>query len=394
MIANQELKVSLYSGVLYHKDAISNSVRAKVDVLRALRESGTAIDYRVFTHATDYDDSKVHVVSSAAKIILTPWFHDCHLHILEFGIHYSAFDIMMVPTRGRKLVIYHNVTPLRLAATDDARAAIEKSLHQLNNISQADRILCDSEFNRDNLRELGLGDRPSDILPLFPSIDIRWESRMIATVPASNPVQLLFVGRMVESKGILDLIAALGVLKSGGESGVRLDIVGAVRFSDRRHLLAAQAAISRLGLQDFVKIVGELADDDLAASYRTTDIFVMPSYHEGFCVPLLEAMASGCFPIVSDAGNLPRLLNGLGRIVRAGDHVALAAALREAIFSFRKAREAQSQAHLATERGTMTEEAWRTALCSHVAEYSRTHYEAAIRRLLQDEARVLSDLQH
>ena len=65
----------------------------------------------------------------------------------------------------------------------------------------------------------------------------------------------------------------------------------------------------------------------IAELYRGADVFVMPSHHEGYCVPVIEAMSSGCYVIGSDAGNVPNIMGGLGTVFPAGDADELARAI-------------------------------------------------------------------
>jgi hypothetical protein len=76
-----------------------------------------------------------------------------------------------------------------------------------------------------------------------------------------------------------------------------------------------------------VSFAGELSDGALAAVYARAHALIIPSFHEGFCVPVVEALSAGCFVIATDAGNLPELVGKFGAIVPAGDIAALGAAL-------------------------------------------------------------------
>jgi glycosyltransferase involved in cell wall biosynthesis len=111
---------------------------------------------------------------------------------------------------------------------------------------------------------------------------------------AGDPVRLLFVGRLVRTKGARDAIRALGLLR---EQPVVLDVVG--DGSDRA---ACEALTADLGLGDRVRFHGRLPREQVAGFYRAADIFVFPSYREPGGNVVFEAMAHSLPLIVSDIG--------------------------------------------------------------------------------------------
>ena len=144
---------------------------------------------------------------------------------------------------------------------------------------------------------------------------------------AADAVRLLYHGRVDRRKGVLDFIAALAMLRAGGKpfaatiSGIGPD------------LDAARALVARHTLGNAVSFIGAVAYDDAPLAYREQDVFVSPTYMEGFSNTVLEAMASG-LPIVScfAVGVMDCLRdNENGLMVQPGDVPALAQALRRMI---------------------------------------------------------------
>ncbi len=142
--------------------------------------------------------------------------------------------------------------------------------------------------------------------------------RRTAAVP-----RLLFVGRLRYYKGLHILIEALRQVE-----GVELWIAG---HGPERARLERQVASARLNQR--VRFLGDVADDDLPALYRQADIFVLPSHlrAEAFGIVLVEALASG-LPCISTAlGTGTDFVNvheETGLVVPPGDAVALAEAIR------------------------------------------------------------------
>lgn len=137
-------------------------------------------------------------------------------------------------------------------------------------------------------------------------------------------LQLLCVATLTARKGHSVLLEALAGLKHLQWS---LHLVGSATRdpATAQHL---RKACTALGLADRVHWHGEVDETDLAAHYAVADLFVLPSYHEGYGMAVAEALAHGLPVVATDAGALPQTLpRAAGRLVPAGDAVALRAAL-------------------------------------------------------------------
>nr|WP_246197972.1 glycosyltransferase family 4 protein [Solidesulfovibrio aerotolerans] len=138
----------------------------------------------------------------------------------------------------------------------------------------------------------------------------------------SGPMQLLFVGRVVQQKGLDVLLNALALLPPGLD--YRLTLVG---DGPLRPALVEQAA--RLGLAGRVRFAGWASREDMPAVLRAADVFVFPSRDEGMPNAVLEAMASG-LPVAATriSGNEELVLDGqTGFLVPPNDANALAVVL-------------------------------------------------------------------
>ena len=144
----------------------------------------------------------------------------------------------------------------------------------------------------------------------------------------ARPFRLLFVGRLVERKGVDVLVRALGVL--GERRAVTLTVIGeGPRAADIR------ATARRLGLDDRVTLAGRVDDAALRRAYLHADAFVLPAVvdekgdTEGLGVVLLEALRFGLPVIASRTGGIPDIVRDgeTGWLVPPGDAAALAAAI-------------------------------------------------------------------
>jgi glycosyltransferase involved in cell wall biosynthesis len=322
------LKVSYVNGICVKHDAISNAVRAEIGFLR---ERGYG-DIRLYSLACDDPDMPFAQVASAQDIANDRHFQDSDLVVFHFGIWSPLFELLPMIKRGRQksLVVFHNVTP-KAVVDPEAHATIDKSLAQMRHIRLADHVICDSATNLDVLRQAGI-ETPATVLPLAVPV--------AQGVPESKPsftdgtLRLAFVGRFVRSKGPHELLAALEALLAQRPDGkIRLDLVGNKAFSDplllaeidQRAQKLAKASDGRLAIA-FHYGAGEDLKQRLL---READIFALPTYHEGFCVPIIEALAQGARVITYDNSNTPAICNGLGRLVPTGDVAAFAQALAD-----------------------------------------------------------------
>lgn len=359
--------VALYSGVILRADAISDSLRLKLDILTGLAAAGLPVRVTAFTQATDHNHDRIRRVANVHELTRHREFHDADLHIFEFGIHYNLFNGIVLVDPKPVLAAYHNVTPPELA-DPTLRPTLEASLVQKHNLFWAQRIACDSEFNRDDLIAFGLPAERLTVLHLPPAI------RAKHAPTRSETVRLLYVGRFVQAKGVLDLVEAVGQVVRSGRAGFTVALAGNRAFSSTDCIEAIQHMVARDHLDDVVRMVLSPSDDELGRLYAESDALVIPSYHEGFCLPVIEAMAAGCYVIAYDAGNLPNIVGGLGTLVRAGDVSALAGAIRTYVDVARDARDTRTAMRLPVGAGGLHEDEWRRAVAIHVESYSPEAY--------------------
>jgi glycosyltransferase involved in cell wall biosynthesis len=367
--------VVLLNGICVRHDAISYSLRLKLDLLRSMRDSGYPLTVRAFVQGTDYEDPDIHI-RSLHDLILDPDFVSADVVIYEFGIGYELFDSLFL-LRGdqRSIGVYHNVTPLELVDRPSDRTAVECGLLVRRNLGELDLVACDSDFNRQDLLDCGLSEEMLSVLELPPRVSPGGHHR---EPWSSDPVEVLFVGRLVRAKGIFDLLDAVSVLAAEGESGFRLTLAGSGLFSDETVVESIRAAAAG---PVAIRLLSDPGDRQLDALYRNSSVFVLPSHHEGYCLPVLEAFHSGCQVVASDAGNLPSIVAGLGQITATGDAAALAAALRAAIAATR-ASTRRSDTTIPTVGGRLLRSAWQDAVTQHLAAHSLASYERAFLDLL------------
>ena len=147
-----------------------------------------------------------------------------------------------------------------------------------------------------------------------------------ARVPKSTgPLDLLAVGTVTPRKGHLLLIDALSELR---DFEWHLTCIGSLE-RDSTTVAALRDAIRAHHLGDRIVLAGECAPSALSAAYRNADVFVLPSYEEGYGMVYAEALAHGLPVIATTAGAIPDTVPAdASLLVAPGDAVALRAALK------------------------------------------------------------------
>lgn len=116
-----------------------------------------------------------------------------------------------------------------------------------------------------------------------------------------NAGQLLFVGHVYETKGVYELVKGCKNIE-----GVKLRIVGKYTNEMKDNLLSISTSSYN---KDWIVFVGEIPHEEVLKELLKADVFVFPSYTEGFPNVILEAMACGCPIIASDVGAIPEMLD-------------------------------------------------------------------------------------
>lgn len=142
----------------------------------------------------------------------------------------------------------------------------------------------------------------------------------------NNPY-FLFVGALKPLKNIPSLIRAFAQFLHSTKKTVDLYLVGGNYWMDPE----IDTAIRETNIQSRIKMLGYVPDAKLAEYYRGATAFVAPSLFEGFCLPAIEAMASGCPVIVSDRGSLPEIVGTAGIFVDPEDTNDIAQAMERVV---------------------------------------------------------------
>lgn len=233
----------------------------------------------------------------------------------------------------RKIMIYHNVTPPEFFRPYSTAAASlteygYKGVEHLRD--KVDYCLADSAYNKSELLRMGYT-CPIDVLPIL----IRFEdykqspAKGIMSRYGDGKRNLIFVGRIAPNKKQENVIRAFYQYKRLDPDS-RLILVGSYTGMENYYERLVKYA-GALGLKDDIVFTGHIKFNEILAYYRLADVFVCMSEHEGFCVPLAEAMLFDVPIIAYDTSAIGDTLGGSGILLDSNDPVFAAGVIRRVL---------------------------------------------------------------
>ncbi|MBI1870766.1 MAG: glycosyltransferase family 4 protein [Chlamydiae bacterium] len=246
-----------------------------------------------------------------------------NIAIYHFSVGSEMTDFFMrLPEK--KVLIYHNVTPPQYfhAISEEKASVLRKGREELKKLASVpDLSLAVSPYNVQELGEAGF--KNPKVFPLLLNLEDlnRMPNPKILRQFKKKTLNILFVGRVAPNKKIEDVILSFYYVKKFLEPKARLFIVGAFAGMDR-YLAYLRALAIELDLQD-IFFQGHVTEKDLVAYYRLAHLFLCMSEHEGFCIPLLEAMHFNVPVLAFDATGVPGTLGGAGVLVKRKEYPAI-----------------------------------------------------------------------
>ena len=221
-------------------------------------------------------------------------------------------------TRGAPplVVTIHDLVSMRFPETMASwnRAYLRHTLPRV--ASAADRVIAVSADTANDLERL-LRVHHARIRVVPNGIQARFFGAPAVPTPVAAPY-ILFVGTIEPRKNLPRLVEAYQLLRAAGRAE-RLVVVGARGWNDVR--------VDRTG----VELLGRVSDDTLHALYAGASCLVIPSLHEGFGVPVVEAMAAGCPVVAARAGALPEVSGDAAVMIDPMDARSIAGGIERAI---------------------------------------------------------------
>jgi glycosyltransferase involved in cell wall biosynthesis len=218
----------------------------------------------------------------------------------------------LIERRTPLLLIYHNITPPDFfKKTDPAIASqLVTGREQLQEIQPFVRMaLSASPYSEDELR--GLGFKNTGVLPIVlneAEYEVAIDKELQSKLQEGSPT-ILFVGRLAPNKRQEDLVKLLFYVRQIYHQA-RLILVGG--NTGEGYLRWLNYFIERNGLADAVILAGHVTQQEMVTYYKSADLFVSMSEHEGFGKPLIESMYFDLPIIAYSAAAVPSTLGGAG----------------------------------------------------------------------------------
>lgn len=301
--------IHLFVPMLHRRDAVGEHTRSLRDRLVA-----EGIECRIYIETPDPDTVGETRPYGEYETDARPG------DVLVYQMATRSDMVAWLTRRPEPVVVnYHSITPATYFAPWNNWIARHQAAACRDLVTLAPHVVLGigvSEFDADELRKAGC--RDVIVLPVanVPVAPVRPDPEAVTAIEGvPGGPRWLSVGRLAPNKGHEDTLAALFVARSSTSPEARLTIVGSPSEPSYARALSRYAAA--LGLTGAVTFASRLSGPGLAARYATADVLVMLSDHEGFGVPLLEAMSHGLPIVAYGAGAIPEVVGDAGVLLDA-----------------------------------------------------------------------------
>ena len=304
--------IAILTPTLTSADAVSNDVLA---MQRLLSERGHEVS--IFAENTNLSGKQVQPPAAALSYLRGPQ----DVLIYHHSIGWDEGIKTVKTAECRKIVKYHNVTPPEFfeGISEQHQSLCQRGRSQLKDIveCQPDLYLAASTFNKVDLTAAGSQEDKTFVVPPFNQADkLRAGEADLEVLDSydDGSVNLLSVGGVRPNKGHAALIEAFATYYYHFNGQGRLFVVGAENKAFAPYAAMLRQLIDSWSIDSRIVFTGEVSDNSLKAYYLLADALLMTSEHEGFCVPLVEAMAMKV-PIVAYASTaIPETAQDAGLI--------------------------------------------------------------------------------
>jgi len=306
-------RVAVVTSHLAVGDAVSNDV---IGMCSALERRG--IEARMYAGSWDFDQPEVHPITEIRKFLK----HQNDLFLYHHSIAWTPGMELLRELTCRTAIKYHNVTPpeffVGISPWHEQMCRVGRE--ELAEVARTDcnLYLADSEYNRQDLLQAGAAQEKCFVVPPFHHIErLQAIEADLDVLDAyrDGKTNILMVGRVAPHKGHPALIRAFAVYHHDYNRNSRLIIVGKEEAPFKIYSDALRTSAAYRLAENSVIFTGEASDSELKAYYLMANVFAIASEHEGFCVPVIEAMAMKV-PVVAYASSaIPATVGGAGIVL-------------------------------------------------------------------------------
>lgn len=248
-------------------------------------------------------------------------------------VHHSmGFDCFekIIGLPDKKVLIYHNITPERFFEDEGIKKYIRKGLAQLKEYrNHVVYSIADSNYNRKDMIRQGYD--KVDVMPVQVSLNRFDNLEIVKEIKEKyqSSKNILFVGRVVPNKCQDDLIKCFSLYAKYFNANSRLFLAGDLGMEG--YVAQLKELCREREVEDKVFFLGKVSERELKTYYELADIFLSMSEHEGFGVPLLEAMKAGVPVVAYSSSAIPETMGGAGVLLSQKNYTVTAGLIHELI---------------------------------------------------------------
>jgi glycosyltransferase involved in cell wall biosynthesis len=322
-------RVAVLTPSITTNDAVSNDVFGMTDVLRRLGH-----ETRIYAEGWSFEKPKIWPAQKISGFLKSP----SDLLIYHYSRGWDFGLNLLGELKCRKVVRYHNVTPPEFAArfSRDYARMCQEGREQLPSIARSgcDLYMSASAYNQEELLQWGAPVSKSSVVPPFHHIDrlqaIEADAQVLKLYQ-DGKTNVLMVGRVAPNKGHPMLIESFAAYHHDYNPQSRLLIVGKGETRLKTYNRLLQELVKRFRLQEAVVFAGEVSDGALKAFYSVAHVFMMTSEHEGFCVPLVEAMSMQVPIVAYGSSAIPGTIDKAGLVWKERNPYLLAESVNKVV---------------------------------------------------------------
>lgn len=318
---HSKLKIACIINVFIRNDAVGNNL---INKSRLFKEcfSNVKIYSEFFEKGLPYDIKNISQQLTFKEFTynneIQKEFYDFDIYIYDFPTYYP-FIKTIKSIKNDKIIIfdYHGVTPPALWGSKQGIEAFKRGEKKASYVKYADYVIVHSRFMKQYIQEkYGFDAERIYVLPYAVPIEhfkpLKKNPQLIKIYNLEGNYILLYVGRMAGNKRIDLLVRGLAKIKDKIPN-VKLLLVGDYDPDPYKEQIEKTKKIaSELSIRGDVIFVGKVPHERLYEYYNLCDVYVTTSLHEGFCIPLIEAMACGKPVIGSNCTAIPETIGDAG----------------------------------------------------------------------------------
>lgn len=336
---SQHLRVCIVNTNCLLNDAVGNCVIEQltyftaeghlVHVLAEFIDDRLPLNLRRSIFTTSLDQLKAGL-AEATRPWLARQFGQADLYIFHYPVYYELAEAIQLVEGGTVIFDYHGLTPPHLWGAGAGLALLVKGQQKANLVRYADYAIVHSQYMAEELRSYSDFDASRiRVIPYGIPIEqfhpMERDSELVERYGLQTKRMLLYIGRMAGNKRIDDLVRMLAVVRQTYPDTILL-LIGDNKLPVYKRICEQAIQLAeQLGCADQVVFTGPISHAELYRYYNLCDVYVTSSLHEGFCIPVIEAMACGKPVVATNVTALPETVGDAGLLFPAEDAGAMAA---------------------------------------------------------------------